>query len=397
VLPDSISTTLRNPAGTIIETIDASDPAQSVFRTHAVPFPEAGRWTLDLIHHGREQDTTFVPVVAWVQGGSFQMDVQVAPPDDTGHVFLIASVTDQGTPVPDAEVVARVSPTEEGDGFAVDLFDDGLHNDGAAGDGLYGADAGLLGAATYAINTWAVIGDQATSDLQFVDIDAASQPTGTDLALDVDASVQQLEPGTPLTYTYSVSNNGPGAATDVTLELVLPDGVTFDGATPAAGSCTHTDGIVGCTLGAVVVGADVEVSVTVTPSTGGVLLQDAAVAGAEIDWNPSNNRASLSITVGTPTATEDEAGVPRAFALHGNFPNPFNPTTTIRFDVAQTSPVRLRVFNAMGQQVALLVDGIYAPGTHEASFDASALPSGVYVYRIEVGTFQPIRPMVLLK
>jgi hypothetical protein len=141
----------------------------------------------------------------------------------------------------------------------------------------------------------------------------------------------------------------------------------------------------------------VEVSVTVTPSTGGVLLQDAAVAGAEIDWNPSNNRASLSITVGTPTATEDEAGVPRAFALHGNFPNPFNPTTTIRFDVAQTSPVRLRVFNAMGQQVALLVDGIYAPGTHEASFDASALPSGVYVYRIEVGTFQAIRTMVLLK
>jgi CSLREA domain-containing protein/uncharacterized repeat protein (TIGR01451 family) len=395
VVPDAISTTLRNPTGTVVETIDGSDLASSAFRTHAVAFPEAGLWTLDLIHHGGEEDTTFVPVVAWVQGSAFQMEVQIVPPDDTGHVFLTATVTDQGAPVPDAAVVARVSPIEDGEGVTVDLFDDGQHDDGAAGDGIYGADAGLLGAATYAINTWAVAGERATSNLQFIDINTATQPTGTDLALDVTASAQQIEPNTPLTYTYTITNHGPGTATDVVLELALPDMVNFDTAT--TGACTHTDGIVGCTLGTLTDGATAEIAVTVTPSTGGVFLQDAAVAGAEADWNPSNNTASLSITVGTPTSTEEEAGVPRTFALHPNFPNPFNPQTTIRFDIAQTSPARLRVFNAMGQQVATLAEGTYAPGTHEVTFDASALPSGVYVYRIEAGAFQAMRTMVLLK
>jgi hypothetical protein len=124
----------------------------------------------------------------------------------------------------------------------------------------------------------------------------------------------------------------------------------------------------------------------------------ASVSATEADWNPGNNTAThqTDVTIGTTVESAD-SGVPRTFALHPNFPNPFNPQTTIRFDIAQATPVRLRVFNAMGQQVATLAEGTYAPGTHEVTFDASALPSGVYVYRIEAGAFQAMRTMVLLK
>ena len=100
------------------------------------------------------------------------------------------------------------------------------------------------------------------------------------------------------------------------------------------------------------------------------------------------------------TAIEEDAdadGVPEAFHLYGNYPNPFNPETTIRFDVKERVRVRLQVFNVLGQTVATLVDEEMATGTYRAVFDARGVPSGSYFYRLEAGAFSETRPMVLLK
>ena len=94
---------------------------------------------------------------------------------------------------------------------------------------------------------------------------------------------------------------------------------------------------------------------------------------------------------------EDEVGVPEAFRLHSNYPNPFNPETTIRFDVKERARVRLQVFNVLGQVVATLVDEERATGTYRAVFEARGLPSGSYFYRLEAGAFSETRLMVLLK
>ncbi|MFQ5571762.1 MAG: T9SS type A sorting domain-containing protein, partial [Rhodothermales bacterium] len=94
---------------------------------------------------------------------------------------------------------------------------------------------------------------------------------------------------------------------------------------------------------------------------------------------------------------QSEGEVPADFVLRQNYPNPFNPQTTIPFAVPVSSRVVLRVFNAMGQQVATLVDGTYAPGHYQATFDAAGLPSGAYFYRIEMGGVHAVRQMVLLK
>ncbi|MEZ4700786.1 MAG: T9SS type A sorting domain-containing protein [Rhodothermales bacterium] len=98
----------------------------------------------------------------------------------------------------------------------------------------------------------------------------------------------------------------------------------------------------------------------------------------------------------TNVATEDET-IPGSFALHQNFPNPFNPTTSIRFDVPQAGHVSLEVFDLIGRKVQTLVDGTLAAGQHSVSFSAGELPSGMYLYRLTAGSDVQTRKMVLLK
>lgn len=88
---------------------------------------------------------------------------------------------------------------------------------------------------------------------------------------------------------------------------------------------------------------------------------------------------------------------PLAFALESVHPNPFNPTTTIVFNQSETGAVRLSVVDAIGRQVALLLDGPSAAGRHEAVFDGSALASGIYFARLESEAGVAMGKMLLVK
>ena len=104
-------------------------------------------------------------------------------------------------------------------------------------------------------------------------------------------------------------------------------------------------------------------------------------------WLPATN-------VSGETAT-----LPPTFLLMQNFPNPFNPTTAIRFTIPVGTYGRtsLRVYNVRGQELATLVNEMKAPGSYEVRWDASGQPSGMYVYRLISGTFTESRKLVLLK
>ncbi len=89
--------------------------------------------------------------------------------------------------------------------------------------------------------------------------------------------------------------------------------------------------------------------------------------------------------------------VPTKFGLSQNYPNPFNPTTKIQFTVPQEEQVKLVVFNSLGQEVKILVNEEKRQGSYEVSFDASNLPSGIYFYRLQAGSFIETKKMTLLK
>jgi len=95
--------------------------------------------------------------------------------------------------------------------------------------------------------------------------------------------------------------------------------------------------------------------------------------------------------------TSGQSTIPAEFALGQNYPNPFNPTTTISFDLPSASKVRLIVFNALGQQVLTVADREFEAGRHSVQADLSALPSGVYLYKIQAGTFTSAKKMVLVR
>jgi len=97
------------------------------------------------------------------------------------------------------------------------------------------------------------------------------------------------------------------------------------------------------------------------------------------------------------TAVRTDAQRPLGFALSQNVPNPFNPQTTIAFCVKQTCHVRLRVFDTLGREVAVLADAIHSPGEYRQTFQARGLSSGVYLYRIEMGGVQAVKKMILLE
>lgn len=89
--------------------------------------------------------------------------------------------------------------------------------------------------------------------------------------------------------------------------------------------------------------------------------------------------------------------IPGKFALEQNYPNPFNPSTNISFNLPVSSQVTLKVYNLLGQEVATLVNGKLGSGLHSVRFDARGLSSGMYLYRIEAGSFVQNKKMMLIK
>jgi hypothetical protein len=107
---------------------------------------------------------------------------------------------------------------------------------------------------------------------------------------------------------------------------------------------------------------------------------------------------TLIIDPGTSTSTPDAGrSTPDAIALHGAYPNPFNPTTAIRFTLDAGRQTRLAVYDVLGREVTVLIDGPMPAGEHKASFDASTLTSGVYIVRLEAGGMSMTRRVTLLK
>ncbi|MCH8556944.1 MAG: T9SS type A sorting domain-containing protein [Balneolia bacterium] len=116
-----------------------------------------------------------------------------------------------------------------------------------------------------------------------------------------------------------------------------------------------------------------------------------------MDTKFAGERFVLNINPEQPTDTPVEGDLPRTFALEQNYPNPFNPTTQIRFDLPESSEVRLDVFNVQGQRVATLVNEGRSAGTHTVTFDATNLSSGVYLYRLQAGSQVLTNKMTLVR
>ena len=203
--------------------------------------------------------------------------------------------------------------------------------------------------------------------------------------------------------------------------LLIPANISqpsFNGTNPgcSGGSChTFQDGIVTVSVN------DLQVQVTVSGTTGQVAGELVDESGTVRDVNNGTNSNPFTLDAPEPGIYTINAGhksplrwdsasvnivvtnlgkvisKPEEFELYNNYPNPFNPSTTIRYSIPEASFTTLKIYNALGKEVAGLVNDIKSAGTYEVEFNASYLPGGIYIYTIQAGSFKETKKMILLK
>ena len=121
-----------------------------------------------------------------------------------------------------------------------------------------------------------------------------------------------------------------------------------------------------------------------------VIWEDFRFTGPDIYYrkNPTGNNIGITML---------SFETPSAFRLEQNYPNPFNPATQIKFDVPRAGNVRIAIYDMLGREVELLVNGKMEAGKYNADWNATGFASGVYFYKLEAGDFTAVRKMILIK
>ncbi len=123
------------------------------------------------------------------------------------------------------------------------------------------------------------------------------------------------------------------------------------------------------------------------------LFKNASKAIAALIYTAWVNAGSPLPTTGIIPVAENV----KDYKLHQNYPNPFNPSTKIKFDIPSASNVKLNLYDITGKQVASLVNDRFSPGSYEYEFNASNLPSGTYIYKLQTDTYSEAKRMLLIK
>jgi hypothetical protein len=114
-------------------------------------------------------------------------------------------------------------------------------------------------------------------------------------------------------------------------------------------------------------------------------------------WSDTLMNKFITVTPATGVETHLIGETPTAYELRQNYPNPFNPSTEIRFSVVDRGSVSLKVFDLAGREVAVLAEGVYAPGEYRVRFSPENLASGMYLYTLRSGGFTETRKMVYMR
>ncbi len=124
---------------------------------------------------------------------------------------------------------------------------------------------------------------------------------------------------------------------------------------------------------------------------------EGSAADSNLTMVPFDYRGGVVLISPAVGVREQLAGIPGTFDLLQNFPNPFNPKTTIRYSVPRQSHVTIVIFNLLGQKVSILLDGMVTPGMHTITWDATTVSSGAYFCRMNAPGFSETKKLMVLK
>ena len=117
----------------------------------------------------------------------------------------------------------------------------------------------------------------------------------------------------------------------------------------------------------------------------------------DINNNESWYSQIVSAIVSSPAEVDEFNHKSNTYELSSNYPNPFNPSTIIKYQIPQKSEVTIKIFSLLGQEVEILVNEEKDAGIYEVDFNAEDLPSGVYFYQLKAGSYVETKKMILLR
>ena len=249
-----------------------------------------------------------------------------------------------------------------------------------------------------------VVADRDVPDFVPEGSGALGADRGNRFAADLKAGKEAAVDGEEVTYTITVENLGPQSTAKVQATDHLPDCLVFDSSDATRGEYDADTGI--WDIGALKVGETVTLTIvaTITDACTGTVTNDVWVTRSSLpdpsgffnlfDQNSAaaNNHAEASFDAGSGRVLNGSS-----FALGRNYPNPFNPTTIVPFSMKEAAHVSIRVYDMVGREVAVLVDGRVSAGVHQVVFEANNLPTGVYLIRMQTAGTVQVQRMTLMK
>jgi len=258
------------------------------------------------------------------------------------------------------------------------LYDDGLHGDSLAGDGLWGGFISSLSEEEFfsvGISTF----DTETSEYLYTGNQTKFTTTGP---IVIDSLLITYNPF-PKTYTVRPFVRNAGQTFTVeNLSITMSSDDSL---------ITYING-----------------SISIASIAPGEVVYPTGSFTVRVDSNFSKPfRFNFEIksegwlywkdTISIVTSVEDEIEIPISYKLFQNYPNPFNPTTTIKYQIPELSFVSLKVYDVLGKEIAILLNEEKPVGTYELTWIAENLPSGIYFYQLKAGSFIETKKMVLMK
>ncbi len=207
--------------------------------------------------------------------------------------------------------------------------------------------------------------------------------------------------GGTLYFDVSIQNNEPGTTyTAGWLEWTYPDG-TSSGALVLRNLSLAGGGSLSRSLVVTVAGSEPNGNYTfwgrLGSSYGGTIYAEDSFPFSKGTSGDTGQWVSRTQVFGWEEESVTDYQPPDRFELGQNYPNPFNPVTTIPFSLPEDAFVSLKVFDLQGREAAVILEGELSAGHYEATFDASPLPSGVYLVRLQAGSFNQTKKLTLIK
>ncbi len=223
----------------------------------------------------------------------------------------------------------------------------------------------------------------------------------TGIFADVDVSVSAnrdtVKLGDTLLYHIRLTNIGPDSATSVVLRDTLSRRVSLLADSVSKGEKSFANRVFTLNVAALSAGESVNIYLAVRTDSAGLVVHSASAAAAQSDFHLFNNIGRDTVVVSSLVTVRRTETVPASFALYQNFPNPFNPATTITFDIPAAAHVELTVFDPLGRVIATVVNEEKEAGRYSVLWNGGTMASGVYFYRIRSGEFTATKKLMLLK